>query len=202
MSEKDNGSSEDFHGIMKQTKKHMKGLGPDLRTIEGFIEFQKANAEERIKICEQKNGDYADAVSDENQEDLFKVFANFRAVEKLGICPAETGLLVRLIDKFMRTINLVKKAQQGREASVVDESLRDTILDAQNYLDLLLGYLTLCDKLVDYKEADRMENILHRMEDAEVQEDRSVRVGNVKVSKTVKDDGTEGREISVDEDDE
>lgn len=154
---------------------------PELRTIDGFIRFQRMNADERIAVCEQKNSDYADAENREGDGDDFRVFANFLAVEQFGICTAETGLLVRLTDKFMRTINLVRKMQEGRERGVVDESLRDTILDAQNYYDLLLGYLTLKEIHPLYDRTQRMTDIVQRMSDAFVDDEGDICVGDVKV---------------------
>ena len=53
---------------------------------------------------------------------------NLKAVERLGICDAQRGVLVRLTDKFSRLAHL-----QGEEAQVKNESRLDTILDIINY---------------------------------------------------------------------
>lgn len=50
----------------------------------------------------------------------FDVFKNFMVVERLGICSAETGILVRISDKFTRLANLVNP---NHERAVMDESL-------------------------------------------------------------------------------
>lgn len=168
---------------------------PELRTIEGFLEFQRLNAEKRIRTCARKNSDYADAASAENEGDPYKVFRNFIAVEKLGICTAETGLLVRLTDKFVRTVNLIKKAERGEGAAVVDESVVDTILDAQNYFDLLHGYLALVDLMPAYEARDRAENIVKRSLEA-VDDDGAIRVGRVRVKKDPRDGS---RDVTVED---
>jgi hypothetical protein len=120
----------------------MSDVVEDLTTIEGFIAFQARMSKERISTCARKNNDYADP--GDHEEDAFKVFRNFMAVERLGICSAETGLLVRLSDKFMRLANLVRP---GHERQVKDESMLDTAQDLQNYVDLLAGLVMLKKKL-------------------------------------------------------
>ncbi len=57
--------------------------------------------------------------------------ANLKACERLGICSAETGVLVRMCDKFMRLITLTKCGEDNR--AVKDESIMDTSLDLLNY---------------------------------------------------------------------
>lgn len=78
---------------------------------------------EALRLSVRKNADYAGA-SDP--------FRNFRKCEELGICTIEAGILVRLSDKFSRLATLL-----NRDPSVVSESVRDTILDAINYLCIL-----------------------------------------------------------------
>lgn len=58
---------------------------------------------------------------------------NIRACELVGICSAKAGVMIRLFDKFQRISNLLRS-----EAQVKDESVRDTIHDARNYLAILL----------------------------------------------------------------
>lgn len=79
-----------------------------------------------LEIAKRKNADYAGDTDP---------FANFRLVEKLSICSVETGILVRLTDKYARIINLLDK-----QAQVKDESVEDTIRDSINYWAILLAY--------------------------------------------------------------
>lgn len=83
---------------------------------------------ENVAISARKNADYA------NTSDPFQ---NFRVCEALGI-PAEVGLIVRMSDKLTRAANLI---QPGREAKVVDESVKDTLKDLANYAVILCMYI-------------------------------------------------------------
>ncbi len=89
----------------------------------------RENFNECIEVMVAKSGDYA------QEEDPF---ANFRAVEAfpaLGVS-LEKGILVRLIDKFSRTANLLT-----REREVTDETIKETLLDAINYFNIIIIYL-------------------------------------------------------------
>ena len=77
-------------------------------------------------LLERKNKDYAG---------LGDPFANFDAIRIMGF-KTEEGILIRMYDKFMRIKNLLQ-----REASVVDESLEDTINDLINYAAILKASL-------------------------------------------------------------
>lgn len=77
------------------------------------------------ELINQKNADYAADNSD--------ALANFYAVERLGLCSAEQGILVRLCDKFKRIINVTNKGT----TAVEQETVKDTISDARNYLAIL-----------------------------------------------------------------
>ena len=110
----------------------------DLTEVKGLAEFMMDRAARRVQVTIQKNNDYADP--DGHAEDDFKVFRNFMMAETMGICSAETGLLVRLSDKFMRAVNLMR---EGHVQAVADEALEDTLLDLQNYVDLLAGLMYL-----------------------------------------------------------
>ena len=77
------------------------------------------------ELTMRKNHDYGSDVDS---------LANLRACEDLGICTAETGVLVRLCDKFRR---LIKMNAIGEAASQVpDETMLDTELDIMNYVTL------------------------------------------------------------------
>ena len=54
---------------------------------------------------------------------------------------AQTGILVRMGDKFSRLANLYTK----EEVSVKDESFDDTLIDLMNYACILLSYRKLKD---------------------------------------------------------
>lgn len=90
--------------------------------IKEFEEIQK----QQLEILKNKNADYS----------WQEAFRNFDMVENLQICSAEAWLMVRITDKLTRASNLLK-----REAKVKDEKIEDTLLDAMNYLWILLVYL-------------------------------------------------------------
>lgn len=118
----------------RQTKKPW--LDCDLSTVDGFMEFMQKRSEARIETCRRKNNDYA--APDAHNDDPMKVFRNFTTVEELGACTTEQGFFTRMTDKYMRIINLMSP---GHKQMVSDEAIDDTIMDLQNYLDLLAGYL-------------------------------------------------------------
>ena len=91
--------------------------------MKGFNE----NLETMKKMMEAKNHDYGAT------EDAFN---NFRNCERLGICSAEKGILVRMSDKLSRASTLLNK-----EAKVEDEKIRDTIIDLCVYGNILLCLL-------------------------------------------------------------
>ncbi len=73
------------------------------------------------RLLYQKAHDYSG-----NQDKL----KNLKLVEAAGICTAEQGVLVRMLDKLSRAAQLDRP---GNEAEVKDESLRDTMVDLINY---------------------------------------------------------------------
>ena len=91
-----------------------------------FLQSIKRFYTENISIVEKKNADYA--VSD-------NPFANFERSTVVGVS-LERGILVRLMDKIARITNLLEK-----NPDVVDESIKDTISDAANYLAILNAYM-------------------------------------------------------------
>ena len=56
----------------------------------------------------------------------------------MGICSVETGILVRMTDKFSRLVNLTKP---GFNAKVKDERVSDTLDDLATYSQILKVYL-------------------------------------------------------------
>jgi hypothetical protein len=81
--------------------------------------------------CEQilvkKNKDYG------STSDPFK---NFRMVENIGLTSVEKGILVRMMDKISRIVNIVDK-----EPEVKSESVSDTLDDLINYAAILKTYI-------------------------------------------------------------
>jgi hypothetical protein len=82
------------------------------------------------QIIKAKNNDYAGEVTDDQ-------FRNFRSAPIVGV-PVARGILVRIMDKITRISNLL-----DQEAAVADEKIDDTLIDAINYLAILLVYLKL-----------------------------------------------------------
>ena len=81
-------------------------------------------------VMEDKNHDYAGPGGDDP-------FANFRAVEALGLCSTEKGVLVRMLDKLKR---LQTFEAVGRLA-VAGEGPLDACLDIMNYAILLAAII-------------------------------------------------------------
>lgn len=99
-------------------------------TTKELLELQEKLTSEAREIMAAKNHDYAGASGD-------TPFANFEACEKLGICSTEEGILVRLLDKFMRQANFVKSGH----FQVKDEGFLDTVKDSINYEVILAGVM-------------------------------------------------------------
>lgn len=57
---------------------------------------------------------------------------NIKACERMGLCSAETGVMIRMLDKMQRVKNLLEN-----EAKVKDESIQDTLIDLRNYAAIL-----------------------------------------------------------------
>lgn len=94
-----------------------------------YFEWIERRNKQLLEITKAKNADYTGESDDP--------FANFTAVEKLGICTAETGFLVRILDKIMRINSFVQKGV----LEVKDEKIDDTLGDLRNYADLLAAYI-------------------------------------------------------------
>ena len=106
-------------------------------------------------LSERKNNDYADPEA--RGDDPFAVWANFTAVERIGVCDTETGFLVRIMDKVVRISNLLRP---GHDRKVKDESLEDTLQDLHNYTVLLAGFREAVKKhgRPVFKDAEQTEN--------------------------------------------
>lgn len=107
-----------------------------------YIEFHKKFCERMIEVTRKKNSDYTGTNPDP--------FANFKNVENLDICEAETGFMVRMTDKFSRMISFIQKGV----FEVKDESIEDTCIDLANYACLFLGYVVSKKSGIDVPESN------------------------------------------------
>lgn len=101
-----------------------------------YIEFHKAFCERAHILTVAKNEDYSRPSS--RAHDPLAVFHNFLHSERLGLCTAEQGILVRMSDKIARLSNLVNP---GHKLGVKTESLEDSCLDLINYSVLLAAII-------------------------------------------------------------
>ena len=92
------------------------------------------NAEELFKIAEDTFKSCLDTMNKKNHDDSRgeDALRNFKMVEYVNLTDIQTGVMVRLCDKFTRLSNLLHA-----EAAVKEESVNDTIDDSINYLVLL-----------------------------------------------------------------
>ena len=100
----------------------------DIRSVERIFKnvlmiHASAIFDNALSVLEKKNHDYSGEVD---------VLKNFRVSAQVAGVTTEQGILTRLMDKMSRIGNLLQ-----REASVKDESIHDTIMDAINYLAIL-----------------------------------------------------------------
>ena len=96
---------------------------------EEYLKQFKQVTDKMYEITKAKNSDYTADSGDS--------MANFKVVEKLGVCSVEIGFLTRMSDKVARLAGLAK----GKEIQVKDEKYEDTLLDLANYSILLAIYL-------------------------------------------------------------
>lgn len=86
-----------------------------------FADIHKKACAAARELSGRKGHDYS------GDEDTLK---NLKLCEAAGICTAEQGVLVRILDKLSRMAELDRP---GNEAQVKDEALGDTELDVVNY---------------------------------------------------------------------
>lgn len=77
-------------------------------------------------ICKKKNADYSE------EKDPF---SNFRLSEHAGLSTTEEAILMRILDKTARVIQVFRKGNR-----VEDETIDDTCLDLINYWVIFLSY--------------------------------------------------------------
>ena len=99
-------------------------------TPEEFLAYRKKYIYDVIDgIAKQKQHDYSGTKGD--------MLKNIRAAESIGI-PAQVAVIIRLQDKLNRLGNLlVMRWQTGEGPAVKNESIRDTTLDAIQYLSFV-----------------------------------------------------------------
>lgn len=95
-----------------------------------LFEFHKSLCHKALELMKQKNADYAGSKGK-------TPFANFEVCENMRITKTETGMLVRLCDKFSR----LSSFNEAGVFQVRDEKLEDTIIDVINYSILYLAYI-------------------------------------------------------------
>lgn len=95
-----------------------------------YIKRVEEEMSKELDITIRKNADYSGDT---------QAFNNFDAVERLWICSAEIGLLVRMTDKMCRISNLIANNKPGK---VKDESICDTLSDLSNYARILNIYIS------------------------------------------------------------
>lgn len=96
-------------------------------TKDEFIQLAESFQDEGLNILDGKSNDYA-------KED--DVMSAFKTVEVFNIKP-EHALLSRMTEKLSRISNIVN----GKNIKVLDESVKDSLLDLANYSFILYAYL-------------------------------------------------------------
>ncbi len=94
-----------------------------MATIESRLALVEELHTKEMAIMSAKAADYSGG------KDCNK---NIMACERMGLCNAETGILIRMLDKMQRISNLI-----NTEAKVKDESVLDTLIDLRNYAAIL-----------------------------------------------------------------
>lgn len=101
-------------------------------SLDEVMEFRRLMFERSSALIQTKGMDY-----NRQQQGEGDTLFNLRMCEVMGIVPtAEQGILVRLSDKLMRLISLMKTIET--QPAIKDESLEDTVADIHNYVDYAL----------------------------------------------------------------
>jgi len=99
------------------------------QTIEEMLDYQRHSNEKRYEIRLKKGHDYAT----DNWLSNFERVAEYMKLFKVDLTTSHGVALFHLIHKIDRLCNLVYRRGDKPE----NESLRDTILDMKNYMDLM-----------------------------------------------------------------
>jgi hypothetical protein len=129
-------------------------------SLSDVLAFREEMFKRSFELVRQKGADY-----NRDQQQEGDTLFNLKVCELLGVVETtEQGILVRLSDKFMRLISLTKTA--GREPSVKNESVLDTVADVHNYVDYLaLKYLERQRGGIIATVAESRANYIHRAEE-------------------------------------
>jgi len=92
-----------------------------------FIKKLKEVQKIGLELIKKKNKDYA------REEDPYR---NFRLSEMVNV-PLEKAILIRMTDKISRVSTLLDTGK----ASVIEETIQDTLLDLMNYAAILAVYI-------------------------------------------------------------
>ncbi len=95
-----------------------------------LLELHAELCSQAVDLMRGKNNDYA------GEEDPFR---NLVACERMNICSAQEGILIRVLDKISRLINF------ARGGELAHEGAQDSVLDIINYMVLYQGMT--CDQI-------------------------------------------------------
>ena len=99
------------------------------KTIDEMLKHQRESNEKRYEIRLKKGHDYAT----ENWLSNFERVAEYMKLFEVDMTTSHGVALFHLIHKLDRLCNLVYRVKDKPE----NESIKDTILDAKNYIDLM-----------------------------------------------------------------
>lgn len=95
--------------------------------MEDYLDLHEQMCKQARELSRRKGEDYS------GPEDNL---GNFKNTERVGICSAETGIMVRIQDKVSRLTQILDKG-----TAVDDETVNDTLIDLLNYSILLAALL-------------------------------------------------------------
>lgn len=95
-----------------------------------YLDLVEKEMKDLLEVLRAKNSDYTGGSQDP--------FSNFRVTEKLGLSSAETGILIRMVDKIQRVKSFLAKGKLEVKNEAVEDALRDII----GYSFIMLGMLS------------------------------------------------------------
>ena len=88
-----------------------------------LLKFMREEFDEMIALAKRKNSDYANA-----QNEGADAFKNLNIVEMMDVCACETGIFVRMSDKYSRLATFSKVGVMKVKDESVEDTLRDLIV--------------------------------------------------------------------------